>query len=87
MFGGQKMDLLAEIFMGIIFLLWAFIGFQWYGSFKAKVGIISDGCILPILGSVFFGSLVTAISMYRWYLGVPLTIIAIILVVRIIKTF
>lgn len=81
------MDILAEILMGIVFLLWAFIGFQWYGSFKEKVGIISDGCIMPILGSTFFGAVMTAISMYRWYLGVPFTIIAIILVVRIIKAF
>ena len=75
------MIVLAEIYMVIIFLVWMFIGFQWYGSFTKKVGIVSDGL------SFLLGSGMTAVSMYRWYLGVPLTIIAIILVVRILKTF
>ena len=77
---------LAEIYMVIIFLVWMFIGFQWYGSFTKKVGIVSDGCLMQILLSFLLGSSMTAVSMYRWYLGVPLTI-AIILVVRILKTF
>ena len=81
------MIVLAEIYMVIIFLVWMFIGFQWYGSFTKKVGIVSDGCLMQILLSFLLGSGMTAVSMYRWYLGVPLTIIPIILVVRILKTF
>ena len=81
------MIVLAEIYMVIIFLVWTFIGFQWYGSFKKKAGIVSDGCFMQLFLSAFLGSAMTAVSMYRWYLGVPLTIIAIIFVVRILKTF
>lgn len=69
-------------YMVVVFLIWMFISFEYYNSFTAKVGIVSDGCIMPLLISAFVSSIAVVVAVYAWFVGIPVTIIALIHVLK-----
>ena len=73
---------LLNVYMVVIFLIWMFISFEYYNSFTSKVGIVSDGCIMPLLISAFASSIAVVVAMYAWFIGIPVTIIALIHVLK-----